>query len=754
MIGRVIPNALSPQPRQSGTLGITRSTSTASFRFVVSFSALVVSSLALTAGLVAADRPWQQLTMPSVAEVAADFVAPPPEYGLTVWWGWDGLVTAEVINRDLDVFQAKGIRVVTIEAGYGMGAPYLSPGWFETIKFAVQQAKRRGMRVWLVDEGKYPSGFAGGRFGAERPELRMQALAVAVRVEVAGGETLARQLPAETVGVLAVNQADNSSQPIEVGSGELHWTAPAGRWQVLIVRHEFQSAPTRAANNPTRGKDTSNSLEDYLNPAATRQFIAWTHEEYKKYVGDEFGKTVLGFRGDEPDFSIKGIPWTPAIFDEFARRKGYDVRPFVAAFFAPKLTDEQQRAKADYWDVWSDMFRDGFFRPQGDWCAANGLEYLVHLNHEDQMMALVRSEGDFFKNMRYVQVPGIDTIWNQIWPERVTDFPKYASSAAHVFGRPRAFTESFAAYRTPPTVEQAQWVMNQQYVRGINLQEIMFVPVSSGGQSGLRGWMADERFPAAVAYANRATYLLAQGLPAAQVAVYYPNLSMWLGDVTADAGVLALMQRLLEHQSDFDFINEEAFATALTGEPGALKNLSGQRYRAVIVPPLRAISRLALDRLQAFANEGGRVMFLGAGPSLIVDRTFAEAGGAPDLAWAVREPSGELSELAVKALPPPDVTFDQPCLSAKYLHRKWRDADLYFFFNESDQPQTRQTLLVGAGTVQVWDANTGVISMVEGAAAGNGTVRLPLELERYGTKFIVIGAKPVHSESPRESQQR
>jgi hypothetical protein len=356
---------------------------------------------------------------------------------------------------------------------------------------------------------------------------------------------------------------------------------------------------------------------------------------------------VLGFRGDEPDFSIKGIPWTPAIFDEFARRKGYDVRPFVAAFFAPKLTDEQQRAKADYWDVWSDMFRDGFFRPQGDWCAANGLEYLVHLNHEDQMMALVRSEGDFFKNMRYVQVPGIDTIWNQIWPGKVTDFPKYASSAAHVFGRPRAFTESFAAYRTPPTVEQAQWVMNQQYVRGINLQEIMFVPASSGGQSGLRGWMADERFPAAVAYANRATYLLAQGLPAAQVAVYYPNLSMWLGDVTADAGVLALMQRLLEHQSDFDFINEEAFATALTGEPGALKNLSGQRYRAVIVPPLRAISRLALDRLQAFANEGGRVMFLGAGPSLIVDRTFAEAGGAPDLAWAVREPSGELSELAV-----------------------------------------------------------------------------------------------------------
>jgi hypothetical protein len=707
------------------------------------FPAGIILLLLLPIAVVAADRSWQQLTTPSAAELAAEFAAPPPEYGLTVWWGWDGLITEEVISRDLDEFQARGIRVVTIEAGYGMRAPYLSPGWFETIKLAVELAKRRGMRVWLVDEGKYPSGFAGGRFSAERPDLRMQALVLSERAEVAAGETLVRRLPAETVAVLAVNQADNRSQPIDFASGELKWTAPAGRWQVLIVQHEFQSAPTRAANNPTRGKDTKNSLEDYLNPAATRQFIAWTHEEYKKYVGEEFGKTVLGFRGDEPDYSIKGLPWTPAIFDEFARRKGYDVRPFVAGFFAAKPTAAQERAKGDYWDVWSDLFRDGFFRQQGDWCAAHGLEYLVHLNHEEQMMALVRSEGDFFKDMRYVQVPGIDTIWNQIWPGKVTDFPKYASSAAHVFGRPRAFTESFAGYRTPPTVEQARWVMNQQFVRGINLQELMFVPASSGGQSGLRGWMGDAGFPAAVAYANRATYLLAQGRPAAQVAVYYPSLSMWLGDATAESGALRLMQQLLERQCDFDFINEEAFATALTSESGTLQNLSGQRYRTVIVPPLSAISRMALDRLQAFAKAGGGVVLLGAGPSLVVDRSFAEAGGPPDLAWAVREPSGELSEIVVKALPPPDVAFDQSCPSVKCLHRKWRDADLYFFFNEGDLRQTRQAVLAGAGAAQIWDANTGHIRLIDGATTvANGTVRLPLELERYETKFIVIGAMP------------
>jgi hypothetical protein len=707
----------------------------------MSFRSLAsLAGLSLVSTLAAAGHPWQEITNPSAAEVAAHFAAPPPEYGLTIWWGWDGDITAEVINRDLDAFQARGIHVVTIEPGYGMSAPYLSPGWFETIRTAVEAAKRRGMRVWLVDEGKYPSGFAGGKFSAERPDLRMQALVIADRIAVAPGETLVRQLSPAAVGALAVNQTDNRSQVLDLGAGGLRWTAPEGKWEVLIIQHAFRSSPTRAVNNPTRGKDTSNSLEDYLDPAATRQFLAWTEEQYQQYVGAEFGKTVLGFRGDEPDFSINGIPWTPALFADFEQRKGYDVRPYVAGFFAPNPTGEQQRAKADYWDVWSDLFRDGFFRVQGEWCAAHGVEYLVHLNHEDQMLALVRSEGDFFKDMRYVEVPGIDTIWHQIWPGEVSNFPKYASSAAHVFGRPRAFTESFAAYRPPPNVAQARWIMNQQYVRGINLQEIMFVMASSRGAIGFRGWLGDEQFPAAVAYANRATYLLAQGRPAARIAVYYPNLSLWLGDGAADKATLALMQQLLEHQRDFDFINEEGFATALTVEGGALQNLSGQSYRAVIVPPLRAMSKLALDRLQALAAAGGRVIVLGGGPTTVVDQTFLHAGGPPELGWAVRNPSAELTPDVLAALPPPDVALDQPCPPVKYLHRRWRDADLYFFFNESDQPQTSPVELAGSGPARMWDAESGRTAALESAKTGNGTVRLALELAPYGTKFIVVGA--------------
>ena len=66
------------------------------------------------------------------------------------------------------------------------------------------------------------------------------------------------------------------------------------------------------------------------------QYLEFTHEQYKKHVGDEFGKTIMGFRGDEPDYSIRGLPWTPKFFDAFQQVKGYDVRPYLAAFLLPR----------------------------------------------------------------------------------------------------------------------------------------------------------------------------------------------------------------------------------------------------------------------------------------------------------------------------------------------------------------------------------------------------------------------------------
>jgi hypothetical protein len=97
-------------------------------------------------------------------------------------------MSREVIARDLDTLYAKGFRAVTIEAGYRMPADYLSDGWFKLVKVAVEEAKKRGTHIWIIDEGKYPSGFAGGKFSRERPDLRMQALVVYERISATVGQ--------------------------------------------------------------------------------------------------------------------------------------------------------------------------------------------------------------------------------------------------------------------------------------------------------------------------------------------------------------------------------------------------------------------------------------------------------------------------------------------------------------------------------------------------------------------------------------
>lgn len=164
-----------------------------------------------------AQGPWQKFNDAGLKEIAAHFLNPPPENGLVLWWGWDGPVNEEVIRRDLDKIQSFGFRQVMIEAGYGMAAPYLSPGWFELVKIATEQARIRGMRVWVEDEGKYPSGFAGGKFSSERPDLRMQGLVITEKIDAADGQVVSRKLMPGTLSAVAVCMDNNLIQQLNVG---------------------------------------------------------------------------------------------------------------------------------------------------------------------------------------------------------------------------------------------------------------------------------------------------------------------------------------------------------------------------------------------------------------------------------------------------------------------------------------------------------------------------------------------------------
>ncbi|MDE1177014.1 MAG: glycosyl hydrolase [Edaphobacter sp.] len=711
-----------------------------------------------------AEQPWQKMQMPQAAEVAKAWQNPPSEYGPEPYYGMNGAIDMTVVRRDLDRMHLLGYRAVTAQYGAGSPFAYLSPEYFAFFRRFVEEAKKRDMRVWIVDDAGYPSGFAGGRFTSERPELRMQALQVAETATVNGGERFERTVKPDTVAVTAVN-ADGKAEQIPFADGAVAWAAPAGKWTVTVVEHRFSTSPTRSDTNPKRVKDGSQSLEDYMNPEATAQYLAFTHEQYKKAMGDEFGKTIMGFRGDEPDYSIRGLPWTPKFFARFTELKGYDVRPYLAGLLVKpeQMTESSKRVRADYLDVFSQMFRDGFFKPQAEWCAANGLEYQVHLNHEEMEMHLVQSEGEFFRAMQTVQVPGIDSIWHQIWKDTVSDFPRLASSVSHVYGRPRAFTESFAAYRPEPDVEMARYVLNEQFVRGVNLVETMYMPASTAGRMG-SPYMSEPGYPALLEYVRRMSYLLSMGRPAARVALYLPSSAMWMGDEAADRQFVSTERLLSERQIDFDIVSEDALARDLKAGKGVFTTESGNSYGTVILPGEMVLSEAAAERLHAFAKGGGEVMMLGHLPSLISDKDYLHARAATpaDFAWAKVVSGSELEETPTPPAQPPasapgpqvvsasletamrsviergDVALERPSRSLRVMRRRLGDADVFLLFNEGPDAFEQKVILHGAGRrVEEWDAQTGKTFGV-GASRRKDGVTTKVALKGYEAVVLVV----------------
>jgi hypothetical protein len=732
-----------------------------------------------------AQRPWQQLTAPTVREAAANFKTPPHEYGaiqpFLSWNGPDAKDRMARIVQDLDRLAANGIFVFNMSPGRGL-PEYLSPEHMNQVKFVVQEAAKRGMKIWLQDESDYPSGFAGGLIGKQYPQLAMQGIVADMRVSLTAGQTISIPLPPDTLGMYIENGSDHSTTVLPMPKdGHLTWTAPnTGSdpytpnflWDVVFVRHVYRSSPTRNNNRAdgTREKDARYPLIDYLDPDATRAFLKTTHEVYKQAVGSEFGKTILGFFGDEPDYA-SSIPWTPKLLDEFRKQKGYDLQPYIPLFFTGKLTEEArsanklrqlatldmgqlteegQRAKADYYDVWSNIFKDSFFGVQAEWCAKNNIEYLVHELGEEVAMHLVRTEGDFFRGERYPQVPGIDNL-AQLLPLTVhipdgvwdvnTNFPKLASSAAHLFGKPKVWTESGGGLGI-----DGKFQLDFQLVRGVNAMQVGVARGPGGGTA------LPPQAPMLAWYTNRAGYLMAIGRPAAQVGLYHPTQSIWMGDEESDRSMTKVGWQLLEHQVDWDYFDEQSLSSVATIADGGFKNLSGQVYRAIVVPSTTVITRTGLERFQAFVKAGGKVIFVGKTPKLVVDKTFKDAKDKPDLSFATLiEPAGDITPRVIAALPKPDVKVDAEFPRLTYNHRSWRDAEMYFFFNESNKAESRTATIAGRGQAQVWDLGTGEIHAIAAAVAENDSVRFPLVLGPYEAKLVVVGPLPSGVAAPEPS---
>jgi hypothetical protein len=130
-----------------------------------------------------------------------------------------------------------------------------------------------------------------------------------------------------------------------------------------------------------------------------------------------------------------------------------------------------------------------------------------------------------------------------------------------------------------------RYILNEQFVRGVNLVETMYFPATSTpGRGGPAKYMQDPAYPDLLRYVRRMSYQLSMGRPAATVALYLPSSAMWMGDEAADVAFVSTERMLSERQVDFDIVSEDALAEDLKAGTGFFETLSGSRYSVVILP--------------------------------------------------------------------------------------------------------------------------------------------------------------------------
>lgn len=497
-------------------------------------------------------------------------------------WFWNGAITKEGIDWQLDEMEKNGIKAMYIIGEPGNFRPesrathlspeYLSEAYIDLLYYACEEAKKKGIYVWLYNEGGYPSGAACGLVTEKHPEL-MYKYIIVKKIELKAG-----QVYQESERTLAAFVEDT-----RISNGYIS----EKRVEICEYCWDQNCHPewARRVDNADR--------------KGTEAFMEITHERLKKRFGDRMGTDIVYMFDDEPDMG----GWTKDLEKIFMKKYGYDMRdflPFIAREKTPE-TEREYRAVSDYIMLCGDLMRENYFIPMRDWLHKTNMQSIGHLNVEDDARgAYIHRYGNILKTMRAYDVPGVDVIWEQITypengtccPESMEMFPRLASSAARQIGKNVALSESFAVYGAHVTPDLMRFVVNFQVVRGINL--FNFMTMSYDRKTPMRHQFRPNFIGDNVGmdclrqinnYTARLSYLMQQGKAEVHTALYYPLRSICATGEKGEETIKSFekLGKMLEDSGvSFDFIDED-FVLEASIKNGALTGEFAE-YKYVFVP--------------------------------------------------------------------------------------------------------------------------------------------------------------------------
>ena len=673
-----------------------------------------------------------------VADVAQEFRVPQgavrENTGPLFWLHGDE--TEARLREYVGRVSESGQGILTIESRPHID--WMRAGWWRDVDIVLDECKKHGMKVMMFDDYWWPSQGMGGKYPIpEKYQCRD------VKGTVYWSHEAPEKVPNEVARIVVKEVDKGVFKPGPDGDKTIIYT-----WFTSKGGYRFP---------------TVNGLDE----AAVDWFISQYYQPYYDRYAKEFKDgTIPGFFFDEPQFRSW---WGDALAKELKAR-GDDVGELLTALrFKLADPEDQARARYRYLDARAEVWGRTMYGRQSDWCRKHGVYSSGHfLEHDNCYYSTVLAGGNVMQQMKYVEVPGVDLVCCQYYPNQresvryqiaFGQMPKYSSSVAHVYNRHNGknWCEIFGAYGQDITYPQMKWMLNwHQYQGCYYLIPHSFNPRApydrdcppyfyNGGK--------EPRYPLFRVWAdynNRCALLLSDGEHVCHIAQCIPGVSFHVGKTIRPEMFAFAIQ---DAQLDSDWMGYDVIETATigknprTGRP-ALRTTNGKEwYDILTLPATEYVPFAVLEKALAFAKTGGVVISYGLRPintptrgkeSWEVRKIVSEIFAQPTALFIEGEPDGAALRAALaKNYPGTDQplavrAFDFPGLSAAdgrmlAVNHYVKDGAQTLFIANQDFKRRRDLSLCAKWPVdkaELWDPMQGTI---EKPIVENGLVKLALE---------------------------
>ena len=576
-----------------------------------------------------------------------------------------------------------------------------------------------------------------------------------------GGSTQAPPRPARPTGDVPAGSAIDAGTIIDIArymdaEGNLQWDAPSKDWTILRMGH----TSVGMENHPAPDGGGGLECDKY-----SREAMDFHFEHFFGALLSALGPLAAkGLAGSLIDSYEVGMQtWTPLMPQEFERRRGYSMRPYLPALTG-RVVGSGDVSDRFLWDIrrtHADMMADNYYGRFAELCR----------QHAMKPYAEPYSGGPFDEMQSGSR---LDVPMGEFWVARntaVNRSVKLAASVGHVYGKPVIGAESYTGQPQFSKWQEYPFQMKAQgdwmYTQGLN--QFIFhryahqphpdaVPGMTMGQWGFHfdrtntWWNPGKAW---LKYAARCQNMLRQGLFVADL-LYFEGENAPLA-----APTLNELKPAPPPGYDWDTCDRQALLERIKIADGRMALPDGMSYRALVLPDSTTLTLEVLRRIRDLVNQGMCV----AGPKPEHTPSLA---GLPDAETECRRIAGEvwgdlngttatersfgkgrvfwgvelrtvLDKLAIQ----PDFEFTAEAADApiNYIHRRAGNAEVYFVANRRRRAENLVcSFRVEGRQPELWNPDTGEITPVGIYDLVDGRLRMPLRLDPSGSVFVVFQA--------------